>query len=118
MNERGGAGLKMLLTLLILGALVFAAVKIIPPYFANFQLQDSMQTEARFALVNRKGEDDMRDDVWKKMQELGITARKEEIKVSVVGASVTISVDYSVPIDLKAFQFSLQFHPHADNHTI
>ena len=95
-----------------------AAVKIVPPYFANFQLQDSIQTEARFALVNHKGEDEVRDDVWRKIQELGIAARKDEVKVSVVGPSVTISVDYSVPIDLKAFQFSLQFHPHADNHTI
>jgi hypothetical protein len=29
-----------------------------------------------------------------------------------------ISLDYSVPIDLQVYQFSLQFHDHADNHTI
>ena len=32
--------------------------------------------------------------------------------------SVDISLDYSVPIDLAVYQFTLQFHPHADNHTI
>jgi hypothetical protein len=32
--------------------------------------------------------------------------------------SVSISLDYSVPIDLIFYQFRLQFHPHADNHSI
>ncbi len=32
--------------------------------------------------------------------------------------SVAIGLDYSVPIDLALYQFTLQFHPHADNHSI
>lgn len=77
-----------------------------------------MQTEARFAIANRKGDDEIRDDIWKKVQELDIPANKEAIRVSLIQGSLTISMDYVVPVDLKVTQFNLEFHPHADNHTI
>jgi hypothetical protein len=110
--------MNLVLTLAVVGSMVFAAVEVVPAYFANYQLQDSMQTESRFAIVNRKGEDEIRDDVWKKMQELDIPATKEAVRVSVAQKDVNIWVDYSVPVDLKVYQFNLQFHPHADNHTL
>jgi hypothetical protein len=117
-GERGGSKLKTVLALLIVGFLIFSGVKIIPAYFANYQLQDSMQTEARFAISNRKGEEEIREDIWKKVQELEIPAKRESIKVSSSQGSVTISLDYMIPVDLRVYQFNLEFHPHADNHTI
>ena len=40
-GERGGSKLNLLITLLIMGAMAFAAVKIVPVYVANYQFQDS-----------------------------------------------------------------------------
>jgi hypothetical protein len=117
-RERGGSKLGTLLTLLVLAAMVFAAIKMIPAYFANYQFQDSMETEARFAISNRKTEDDIREDIWKKMQELGIPGKRDDIKVISNEGAVQISLDYRVPVDLQVYQFSLDFHPHADNHSI
>jgi hypothetical protein len=54
----------------------------------------------------------------KKIQELGIPARREDIKVNNQQRLVEITVDYSVPIDLQVYQLTLQFHPHADNRTL
>jgi Domain of unknown function (DUF4845) len=104
--------------LVVLGAMAFAAFKIVPAYFANYQLQDSMVTEARFALVNRKAPNDVQDDIWKKVQELGIPAKKDDILVVSEQGNVQISVNYSVPVDLIVYQYSLQFHPQADNKAI
>jgi len=98
--------------------MIFAAWKIVPPYFANYQFQDSLETEARFAIANRRAEDDIRTDVFKKMQELGIPGKKDDIRVTQSDGLVTISLNYSVPIDLQVYQFKLDFHPHADNRTI
>jgi len=100
------------------GFLVFTAVSIVPALFAKFQLQDAIETESRFAVINHKGEDEIREDVWKKMQELEIPATKDAIRVVAAQKDVTISVDYSVPVDLKVYKFNLEFHPHADNHTL
>jgi hypothetical protein len=117
-RERGGSKLNTVLTLLIVGFLIFAGAKIVPAYFANYQLQDSMQTETRFAIANHKGEEDIREDIWKKVQELEIPAKRENIKVSSEQRSVAISLDYVIPVDLRVYQFTLEFHPHADNHTL
>ena len=110
--------MNLLLLLLVLGFLVFSGVAVVPALFAKFQLQDAIETESRFAVINHKGEDEIREDVWKKMQELGISATKDSIRVSVAQRDVSITVDYAVPVDLKVFQFNMEFHPHADNHTI
>jgi len=121
-RERGGSKLNVILMLLVLGAMIFTAVKIVPVYFANFQFQDAIQTEAKFALTGypKKSLDDLRDDIYKKALDLDIPATRDDIRIVVdpSAGKVDIGLDYSVPIDLKVYQFTLQFHPHADNHTI
>ncbi|MFZ0978562.1 MAG: hypothetical protein WAN23_04080 [Candidatus Acidiferrales bacterium] len=119
-GQRGGSTLNKLITIAILGALAFIAVKIVPVYVNNYEFQDSIETESRFALAGypKKSVDDIRDDVFKKTQELGIPAKKEDIQVTVDNSDVDIGLDYSVPINLAVYQFTLQFHPHADNHSI
>jgi hypothetical protein len=119
-GERGGNKLNLIITLMVLGTMVFAAVKIVPVYFANYQFQDSIESESRFALTGypKKNADDVRNDVWNKAKDLGIPADKDAIHVAMQNGSVEIGLDYSVPIDLAVYQFILQFHPHADNHSI
>jgi hypothetical protein len=119
-GERGGSKVSLFLTLLVLGAMAFVAFKIAPVYLANFQFQDSIESESRFALTGypKKTPDDVRDDIWNKAKELGIPTQKDSIRIAMENGSVEIGLDYSVPIDLAIYQFTLQFHPHADNHTI
>jgi hypothetical protein len=119
-REKGGAKLNLVITLAILGAMGFAGVKIVPVYFANYQMQDSMNSESRFALTGypKKGPSDVQDDIFKKAQDLGIPAKRDDIVVQMENGSVSIAMDYTVPIDLVVYQFTLQFHPHADNHSI
>ncbi len=119
-GERGGSRTSLVITLLIVGAMVFAAVKIVPAYVNEYEFQDSMQSEARFAFsYPPKNADQIRNDIWQKAQDLSIPlATKDEIQVMEGQGTVNISVDYTVPVDLKVYEFNLQFHPHADNHTI
>jgi hypothetical protein len=119
-GEHGGSKMSLLITLVILGAMAFTAIKIVPVYVENYQFQDSIEAESRFALTGypKKGPDDVRADIFKKAQELDIPVKSEDIRVSMTNGSVEIGTDYSVPIDLKVYQFTLQFHPHADNHSI
>jgi hypothetical protein len=98
--------------------MAFAGFKIIPPYFAEYQLQDSMQTEARFAVSNHQSEAGIRDDIWRKVQELDIPAKQDQIVIVANEGVVKISLSYTVPIDLLVYQFNLDFHPQADNRTI
>ena len=119
-GERGSNKLNLIITLVVLGMMAFAAIKIVPVYFANYEFQDSLESESRFALTGypKKNADDVRNDIWNKAKELGIPADKDAIHVDLQNGSVDLGLDYSVPIDLAFYQFTLQFHPHADNHTI
>jgi hypothetical protein len=108
----------LILALAVLGAMAFAAVKVVPPYFVNWQFQDAIETEARFAIANRKTEDQVRDDVFKKMKELEIPAKRDDVRISLADGFVNIQVNYSVPVDLQVYQFKIDFHSHADNRTI
>jgi len=119
-GQRGGAKLNFAITMIILGAMAFSAWKIVPSWFANYQLQDSITTEARFATSTypKKTADDIRDDVFKKALELGVPVKKEDIVVNIDGNVVTITVDYSVTFDLAVYQATHQFHLHADSRPI
>jgi len=119
-RERGGSKLNLVFTLFILGAMAFAGIKIVPIYLANYQLQDSVVSESRFALTGypKKSVEDIKDDVFKKAQDLGIPAKREDIRVEVSNGAVDIGLDYSVLIDLAVYQWDKEFHVHADNHSI
>jgi hypothetical protein len=45
-------------------------------------MQDAIESEARFAIGNRLGSKDIRDNVWKKVNEIGIPADQESLKVT------------------------------------
>jgi hypothetical protein len=50
--------------------------------------------------------------------ELGVPAKREDIRVTVTNVGVEISMDYTVPIDLAVTQWAPQFHLHANNQII
>ena len=60
---------------------VYVAFKMVPLYVAEYQLKDKMDEQARFAVVNRYSEDQIRDVIFKVVQDLDIPAKREDIKV-------------------------------------
>jgi hypothetical protein len=117
-GQRGAGKLKAVIYTAILLAAVFAAVKILPAYMADYQLSDKMQELARFAIVNRYSEEQIRDNVYKAVQELGIPAKREDIKVTANQSAVKISLEYSVPVDLVVYQMELHFTPSSEGKSL
>jgi uncharacterized protein DUF4845 len=116
--ERGGTGVKLFLMLVILGSMVFAAIKILPAYIDNYQLQDAVESEARFAIGSRLAAKDIRTDIMKKVKEIGIPAEDKDLQITANQGAVLITLDYSVPIDLLVYKYTKDFHVHADNRSI
>jgi hypothetical protein len=103
----------------ILGAAGYVGFKVIPIYMANYQLQDKMQTEARFATVNHKTDEELRDVIFREIRDRDIPARREDIQVlENTQRRVSVSVEYTVPVDLKVYQLHLRFNPSAENRSI
>jgi type III secretion system FlhB-like substrate exporter len=116
--QRGVGKLKAIAFTAIVVFGAFAAYKMLPPYFAEYQLADKMQEEARFAVVNRHGEEQIREAIFKEAQDLEIPIQKEDIKVFASQAVVRISVDYTVPIDLLFYKMDLHFTPSSENKSL
>ena len=114
LSQRGEGKLKAIIYTLILFAAVFAAVKVVPIYVAEYQLNDKITEQARFAVVNRYSEDQVRDIIFKVVQDLDIPANREDIKVQSTNHGILISVNYSVPVDFKVYKTQISFSPSSE----
>jgi nitrogen fixation protein FixH len=111
--------IKLVLVLGLLASAVYVGAQIIPPYFANYEFQDTLETEARMGTYSTKGDEVIRDAVFRKAQELELPLTAQDIKLQRVGpngnATVTIEADYTVHVDLPGYPMDLHFHPASKN---
>jgi hypothetical protein len=114
-SERGVGKLRAVLVTAAVALVIYSAVKIIPSYVSDYQLSDKMQEQARFAVVNRYSEEQIRDNLFKTMQELEIPAKRDDIKVAANNSMVKISLNYTVPVDLFFYHLDLNFSPSSEN---
>lgn len=84
----------------------------------EYQFQDGIQTLARFATVNRQTPEQIRAAVLKEAQKDDVPVAAEDIKVDAVNGNIKIRADYSVTVDLKVYQWTLNFHPAASNDSL
>src|ERR1700686_3818188 len=117
-DQRGAGKIKAIIVTAILAFAVYAAVKIVLTYAAEYQLADKIQEQARFAVVNRYTEEQIRDNIFKVVQDLGIPVKREDIKIESSNQVVKIAMDYTVPIDLLAYHMDLHFTPSSENKSL
>jgi hypothetical protein len=112
--QRGEGRLKAIIYTLILAAAVYVAIKVVPIYVAEYQLRDKIAEQARFAVVNKYTDEQIKDVLFKTIQDLDIPAKRDDIKVIPNGRGMIISVNYSVPLDLAVYKTELDFSPSAE----
>ena len=111
--------MKMVFGILIIVASVILLATLAPPFFSNYQFEDALKTESQMTTYTTKTEDVIRDEVFKKAQELDVPVTKEQIKVvrnGVVGTgSVEIEAAYTVHVNLPFYPMDLNFNASARN---
>ena len=110
-SQRGEGRLKAIIYTVILVTLVFLAVKLVPLYVSEYQLQDKMNEQAKFAVVNRYSEDQIRDILMKVVRDLDIPATRDDIKLASTNHGVSISISYTVPVDFLVYKTDITFTP-------
>lgn len=113
--ERGEGRLKSILTVVIVVLAIYSAWKVLPVYMDEYQLSDKMQEQARYAVVNRYTEDQIRDNVFKVIRDLDIPAKREDIKVLADNSVVKISLEYTVPVDVLMYHTDIHFSPNSED---
>jgi uncharacterized membrane protein len=114
-SQRGEGRLKAIVYTIILVLGIYVAFKLVPIYVAEYQLSDKMQEQARYAVVNRSTEEQIRGIIFKEIEDLDIPAKKEDIKITSNMQVVKIAVDYTVPVDLLFYHMDLHFTPSSEN---
>jgi len=108
-GQKGEGRLKAIVYLAFLIIAVFVAVKVVPAYVANYQLKDKMTEQAKFAIVNRYTEDQIKDNIFRTIQDLDIPATRDDVKVANTNHGIEISVNYTVPVDFVFYKTDLNF---------
>lgn len=112
--------LKMVFSLGLVGLMIYAGWQVIPPYFYNYQFQDAIDNEARISsYTNSRTEDDIKNSVLKKAQDLEIPLTPDEVQVQRLPNNVIyIETHYSVHVDLPGYPLDLQFKASSKNKPI
>jgi len=117
-GQRGeGRGKAILFTVIFLMA-IYTAFKVVPAYVSEYQLHDKMQEVARFAVVNRYTPEQIRENIFKEVEDLDIPAKREDIKVVATPEVVKISMEYTVPVNLLVYSTELHFSPSSENKSL
>lgn len=113
------ATLKLVFGVGMFLAMILVGVKVIPPFFANYQFEDTLKEDAVQATYSTHSEEDIRNTVVKHAREFDIPLTPQQVRVSRVGGfgtgTLNIEAEYSVPLDLPGYSTTLNFHPSSSN---
>jgi hypothetical protein len=111
--------LKLVAGIFVMVASVYLIAVLAPPFFSNYQFEDAIRTEAQMDTYNTKTEDQIRDAIFKKAQDLDVPVTREQIKVQRSGVtgtgSISIEAPYIVHVSLPGYPMDLNFDPSSRN---
>ncbi len=110
-GQRGSGRLKLIIWLVILFVFGYVCVKVVPVLFDSYQFQDAVLSTARLAPVNRASDDELKKTIVQAAEDNNLPVTADEVTVTHKGFNVEISVDYSVTVDLRVYQWTFHFHP-------
>src|SRR5579872_2257764 len=80
-NQRGAGHLKAIIWTMVLVAVIYGAVIVLPVIISEYEFQDSLQEIARFASVNHKTNEQIKQSVLEEAQKQDLPVQLEDIKV-------------------------------------
>jgi hypothetical protein len=107
--------LKALIGVFIVVAFFYLAWKIMPPYIEEYQFQEEIQSIARNNEYSPLDENGIRDQVKRKITDIGVPVNPESVAIIKAGTDVTIGANYTVHVDAVLYPFDLSFHPATKN---
>ena len=111
---------KAIVGFLAIIGVVYAGFQIIPPELTNFSFQDDLRQVAVMGGANPHTTDQqLLDAVMKKAQDHDIALAPEQVTIQRIGTpgspAVYVAADYSVPVTLPGYSFTMHFTPSSGN---
>jgi hypothetical protein len=113
------ATLRLLLGFAVFGFVALLCYKLVPPVFANYQLEDAIKNDALQATYTAHSEDDIRQVVIKHAHDFDIELEPKDVHVKRTGSygngTLTIDAVYTVPVEFPGYAMTIEFHPSSNN---
>ena len=111
---------KAILGFLVIIACVYCLFQVVPPELSNYSFQDDLKNVAMMGGSNPHTTDQqLIDSVILKAKDHQITLAPESITVQRIGTpgapAVYVAAEYSVPVNLPGYSFTLHFTPSSGN---
>ncbi|MGC2698109.1 MAG: DUF4845 domain-containing protein [Candidatus Angelobacter sp.] len=110
--------LKALIGLVIVVGGFYVAWNMIPPYWNNYQLQDTLDDIARRNSYTTYSDDDIKKQVISKAESDDIKLKEDQIVVSRTSAGLAISAHYRIHVDMIVHPVDLDFTANSINKRI
>jgi hypothetical protein len=112
--------LKATAGFLVIIACIYAGFQIVPPELSNYSFQDDLKTVAMMGGSNPHTTDQqLIDSIILKARDHQITLTPESVTIQRIGTpgapAVYVAADYSVPVSLPGYSFTLHFTPSSGN---
>ena len=111
---------KAIIGFLAIIGCVYAGFQIVPPELSNYSFEDDLKSVAMMGGSNPHTTDqELIDSIIKKAQDHQITLTPESVTIQRIGTpgspAVYVAADYSVPVSLPGYSFTLHFTPSSGN---
>jgi hypothetical protein len=115
-GQRGESNIKAILALVLFLAFVYAMFKIAPHFMNKLELEDYMETEARFLSYNQRTETEARGNIINKARALGIPT--DDLKISKDGRRVRMRLAYTVTVEFPGYTWTRDFLIEVENSAV
>jgi hypothetical protein len=111
---------KAILGILVIAACVYSGFEIAPILMANYSFTDDLRQISVMGGVNPHLTDqDLIEAVVKKAREHELPLAPEQVTVQRIGTpgapAVYLTADYTVPVSLPGYSFTMHFNPSSGN---
>jgi hypothetical protein len=110
---------KLIFGVFVIVAAIYLGIILVPVYYANYEFQDVIKTEATLQTYTTKPESEIQMTIFKKAQQLELPLTEDQIQVQRRGntgtGSLTILAPYTVHLDLPGYPVDLHFNPSTEN---
>jgi YbbR domain-containing protein len=113
------SSLKLVVGLMAIVTALVLIVELGPPYWSNYEFQDTLDTEAQLDSYSSKSIEDIQASIVKKAREMSIPLSREQVTVQRTGppgsGAVIIEANYTVHVDLPGYPMDVQFNAASKN---
>jgi hypothetical protein len=112
--------IKAIIGVVVIAACIYGGFQIIPAELNNYSFTDDLRNVAMVGGANPHTTDqELINDIVKKAREHDIPLTSDHVTVQRIGSpgvnAVYVAADYSVPVNLPGYSFTLHFNPTSGN---